>query len=165
VADAMSKQAKDSEPAGYRRPPKSGQFKKGQSGNPGGRPKRSGPIDIDFDQHLEEVFDVKVNGRQEIELNRVLMKAMDKNKPDFKSIAYLLDLFEKYDCISRPVQSSGGVLTMPTNQYPFRMCTLIAERYGLPETWTKAQIAWGRKQYEATKTDRERLEESVGVFN
>jgi Family of unknown function (DUF5681) len=166
----MSEQAKDSKSAGYKRPPRSGQFKKGQSGNPGGRPKRSGPIDIDFDQHLDELFDVKVNGRRqkmsakEIELNRVLMKAMDKNKPDFKSIAYLLDLFEKYDCISRPVQSGGGVLEMPTNQYPLRMCMLIAERYGLPETWTKAQIAWGRKQYEATKTDRERLKESVGVF-
>jgi hypothetical protein len=166
----MSEQAKYSEPAGYKRPPKSGQFKKGQSGNPGGRPKRSGPLDIDFDQHLGEVFDVKVNGREqkmsakEIELSRVLMKAMDKNKPDLKSIAYLLDLFEKYDCISRPVQGGGGVLTMPTDQYPIRMCMLIAERYGLPETWTKAQIAWGRKQYEATKTDRERLEESVGVF-
>jgi hypothetical protein len=61
----MSEQAKDNEPAGYKRPPKSGQFKKGQSGNPGGRPKRSGPIDIDFDQHLGEVFDVKVNGRQQ----------------------------------------------------------------------------------------------------
>jgi hypothetical protein len=83
----MSEQTKDIESAGYKRPPKSGQFKKGQSGNPGGRPKRRGPIDVDFDQHLDEVFDVKVNGRQrkmsakEIELNRVLMKAMDKNKP------------------------------------------------------------------------------------
>ena len=27
--------------AGYRNPPKSGQFKKGQSGNPKGRPKRT----------------------------------------------------------------------------------------------------------------------------
>src|SRR3954466_9666547 len=113
----MSEQAKDSEPAGYKLPPKSRQFKKGQSGNPGGRPKRSGPVEVDFDQHLDEVFDVKVNGRQqkmsakEIELNRVLTKAMDKNKPDFKSIAYLLDLFEKYDCISRrSVQGGGGVL-------------------------------------------------------
>ena len=159
------------EAAGYKRPPKSGQFKKGQSGNPGGRPKRNGPIYIDFDHHLDEVLDVKVNGRQqkmsakEVELNRVLMKAMDKDKPDFKSIAYLLGLFEKYDCISRPAQDDGGVLVMPTNKYPMRMCLLIAERYGLPETWTKAQIAWGRKEYEATKTDRERLQESVGVFN
>jgi hypothetical protein len=157
--------------AGYKHPPKSGQFKKGQSGNPGGRPKRKGPINIDFAQHLEEILDVKVNGQQrkmsakEIELNRVLMKAMDKNKPDFKSIAYLLDLFEKFDCISRPAQCGGGVLVMPTNRYPMRMCLLIAVRYGLPETWTKSQIAWGRQQYNASKTERERLEESVGVFS
>jgi hypothetical protein len=36
------------------------------------------------------------------------MKAMDKDKPDFKSIAYLLDLFEKYDCISRPAQGMAA---------------------------------------------------------
>ena len=155
---------------GYKHPPKSGQFKKGGSGNPGGRPKRSGPIEIDFDQFRDQSFQVKVNGRQqtmsakEIELNRVLMKAMDKNKPDFKSIAYLLDLFEKFDCISRPVQDVRSVLTLPTDKYPKRMCMFIAERYGFPETWTKAQIAWGRKQYESTKTDDERLRESVGVF-
>src|SRR5258707_15837767 len=61
----MSEQGKDSESAGYKRPPRSGQFKKGQSGNPGGRPKRSGPIDIDFDQHLHELFDVKVYGHRQ----------------------------------------------------------------------------------------------------
>ncbi len=47
---------------------------------------------------------------------------------------------------------------------PFRMAFLIAEKYGLPESWTKKQIAWGRKQFEATMTDLERKCEAAGII-
>jgi hypothetical protein len=47
---------------------------------------------------------------------------------------------------------------------PFRMAMLIAERYGLPEDWTKRHIAWGRKQFEATMTEEERLLKAEGLI-
>jgi hypothetical protein len=44
------------------------------------------------------------------------------------------------------------------------MAMLIAERYGFPENWTKKQVAWGRKQYEATMTEQERQFEAAGII-
>jgi hypothetical protein len=76
---------------------------------------------------------------------------------------HLLDLFEKHGCTDRP--QTGGVLTLPTNSMPTRMAYLILEKFQiLPEDWKKRHIAWGRKQYEATMTDREREYEAAGLF-
>jgi hypothetical protein len=153
---------------GYKRPPKSSQFKKGKSGNPGGRRKKNGPITVDLDGIFNEVFPVKIGGQirelsaKEVEIRQILKKAVDKK--DFKSIAYLLDLFEKHGCIVETDKRTGGVLTMPTNRMPLRMAMLIAQRHGYPEQWTKRHIAWGRKQFEVTMTDEERQLEAAGVI-
>ena len=151
---------------GYRRPPKSGQFKKGQSGNPGGRRKKSGPIQVDAAGILDEMFSVNVGGRiqtmsaKEVEIRQILKKAIEKK--DFKSMAHLLSLFEKHSCVATP--QTSGVVVLPTNTMPWRMALIIAQEYGLPEQWTKAQIAWGRRQYEATMTDIERACEAAGII-
>jgi hypothetical protein len=151
---------------GYKRPPRSGQFKKGQSGNPGGRRKKSGPVQVDAGSIFNEVFRVSVGGRlqdmsaKEVEIWQILKKALEKT--DFRSMAHLLSLFEKHSCV--PVPKTSGVLTLPTNKMPFRIAFLVAEKYGLPEDWTKKQIAWGRKQFEATMTDLERECEAAGII-
>ena len=145
---------------GYKRPPKSGQFKKGQSGNPGGRRNKTGPIKVDLDSIYSEVFTVKIAGQtremsaKEVEIRQFLKRAIDKK--EFKSTAYLLDLFQKHGCVAQPVNRRSGTIVMPTHSTPFRMAMLIAERYGFPEDWTKRHIAWGRKQFEATMTEEER---------
>jgi hypothetical protein len=163
----MSDQTEE-ESVGYKRPPKSGQFKNGESGNPGGRRKKNGPIKVDLDGIFSEVFPVKIAGQirelsaKEVELRQILKKAVDKK--DFKSIAYLLDLFEKHGCIAETDKRTGGVLTLPTNSMPLRMAMLIAERHGFPEHWTKRNIAWGRKQFEATMTDQEREFEAAEII-
>jgi Family of unknown function (DUF5681) len=151
---------------GYRRPPKSGQFKKGRSGNPGGRRKKSGPVEVDAAGIFDEMFRVNVGGRiqdmsaKEVEIRQILKKALEKK--DFRSMAHLLSLFEKYGCVAAP--RTSGVLTLPTNKMPFRMALMIFKKFGPPEHWTKKQIAWGRKQFEATMTDLERECEAAGII-
>jgi hypothetical protein len=152
---------------GYGRPPKTSQFKKGQSGHPGGRRRKSGPIKVDALGILDEIFPVRSGNQvrnmsaKEVELRRILKRAIeDKHLP---SIIHLLELFEKHGCTERP--QTSGVLTLPTNSMPRRMALLILEKFSiLPKDWKKHHIAWGRKQYEATMTDREREYEAAGIF-
>ena len=151
---------------GYKRPPRSGQFKRGQSGNPGGRRKKNGPVQVDAASIFNEVFRVSVGGRtqdmsaKEVEIRQILKKALEKKH--VSSMVHLLSLFEKYGC--QAVPKTSGVVTLPTNTMPSRMAMMILLRYGLPETWTKRQIAWGRKQFEATMTDIERECEAAGII-
>ena len=158
----------EEKPVGYKRPPKSGQFKKGQSGNPGGRRNKTGPIKVDLDSIYSEVFSVKMAGQtremsaKEVEIRQFLKRAIDRK--EFKSTVHLLELFEKHGCVAQPVKRMGGTLTLPTNSMPFRMAMLIAERYGFPENWTKRHIAWGRKQFKATMTEQERQLEAEGIM-
>jgi hypothetical protein len=112
------------------------------------------------------MFRVSVGGRlqsmsaKEVEIRQILKKALEKH--DFRSMAHLLSLFEKHGCTAAP--QASGVVTLPTNSMPSRMALMIQERYGLPENWTKRQIAWGRKQFEATMTDIERECEAAGII-
>jgi hypothetical protein len=98
---------------------------------------------------------------KEVELRRIMKRAIqDKHLP---SIIHLLELFEKHGCTER--HQTSGVLSLPTNSMPTRMAYLILERFEiLPKDWKKRHITWGRKQYEATMTDREREYQAAGVF-
>lgn len=49
---------------GYRRPPASGQFRKGQSGNPKGRPKGANNLLTILDRELAQSIVVSENGRK-----------------------------------------------------------------------------------------------------
>jgi Family of unknown function (DUF5681) len=152
---------------GYGRPPKARQFTKGKSGNPGGRRRKSGPIKIDPIAILDEEFPVPIGGQvkkmsaKEVELRRILKRAIqDKH---FPSMAHLLNLFEKHGCAEQ--SPTSGVIELPTNSMPRRMAFLILEKFPiLPKDWKKRHIAWGRKQYEASMTDREREYEAAGIF-
>ena len=158
----------DNYEVGYGRPPKANQFKKGQSGNRGGRRRKSGPIKIDALGILNEVFPVRSGDQvkhmsaKEVELRRILKGAIQDRH--LRSMIHLLDLFERHGCTER--RQTSGVIWLPTNEMPSRMALLILSKFGIidPKEWKKRHVAWGRKQYEATMTDREREYEAAGLF-
>jgi hypothetical protein len=53
----------DDDQVGYGKPPKRNQFKKGQSGNPSGRPKKPKSFERSMTEALFIEHDVKINGR------------------------------------------------------------------------------------------------------
>jgi hypothetical protein len=82
---------------GYKKPPKSGQFKKGQSGNPNGRPKGS----KNLGKLLEDILNGKVTvrdgdttrqmGAMEAMLHSIAVKAMKGDIRAFKEITRLMN--------------------------------------------------------------------------
>ena len=94
----MAKQDQEYE-VGYGKPPKSGQFKKGQSGNPKGRPKGAKGVKASLKRELESSITVRERGR-EIKLSKaeVLAKGLmgDALKGDAKARTEILRLDDEF---------------------------------------------------------------------
>jgi hypothetical protein len=56
--------AREDDTVGYKRPPKTGQFKPGQSGNPKGRKKHVANFKTDLTTELRELITLRENGRE-----------------------------------------------------------------------------------------------------
>ena len=62
---------------GYRRPPRSGQFKKGRSGNPEGRRKGSKNFSTELQEELQEKISIRENGKvKRISKQRAMLKSL-----------------------------------------------------------------------------------------
>ena len=83
---------------GYRRPPKSGRFKKGVSGNPKGRPKGSSNFLTLLDQELAQPIVVNENGkkktitRMQAMVKRIVASAM---QGDHKPLLLLVEILRR----------------------------------------------------------------------
>ena len=147
---------------GFAKPPKHSQFKKGQSGNPKGRPKSRGAIELDLDRILDQHVAVQsADGAEkrdsrEVELLVQVKKAL---KGDLRAAKYVLDQFQKYGAISAPeAMAVHGVVRLPTNDLPWKLCRMLFEKHGAPP-WKPHQINAMKKQYMKTRSANERLED------
>jgi Family of unknown function (DUF5681) len=83
---------------GYRRPPKSGQFKRGKSGNPNGRPKGSLKLATDLAAELNEQITVREDGRaRRVSKQRALIKSLMAKalQGDVRANAAILALYAR----------------------------------------------------------------------
>jgi len=104
---------------GYGKPPKRSQFKRGQSGNPTGRPKgaKSGPIDIAV--ILSEPLTVRTAGTTqrmspfEVGVRQLVKQGLSKN--GLKAILEFFKVCETYGIIPPvpPAERGGGALVVP----------------------------------------------------
>lgn len=83
---------------GYGKPPKSGQFKKGKSGNPDGRPKGTRNLSTDLKEELAMRIVTKEGDRvQKLSKQRALVKTLTNKalNGDQRAIATLVKLIER----------------------------------------------------------------------
>jgi hypothetical protein len=86
------------EKRGYGRPPKSGRFKPGKSGNPKGRPKGSLSLATDLAQELSEKITVREDGHaRRVSKQRALIKSLMAKalQGDVRANATILALYAR----------------------------------------------------------------------
>jgi Family of unknown function (DUF5681) len=83
---------------GYAKPPKSGQFKRGKSGNPKGRPKGSLKLATDLAAELNEQITVREDGKaRRVSKQRALIKSLMAKalQGDIRANAAVLSLYAR----------------------------------------------------------------------
>jgi hypothetical protein len=87
---------------GYRRPPKHSQYRKGQSGNPGGRPKRRQREASDFGAILKEILEQEIsvssNGHSKIvrKSDALIMSAVDRAMRSNQAARLLFEMLSRW---------------------------------------------------------------------
>ena len=116
----MSTQRTNGDPkVGYCNPPEHSRWKRGQSGNPKGRPKATKSGQTDVAEILGEPLSVRQAGTTrkmtpfEVGVRQLVKRALNKN--DLKAVLEFVRLCESYGLIAppQPLEQSGGVLVVP----------------------------------------------------
>lgn len=153
-AAASTKRSGDYD-VGYCKPPVEGQFKKGQSGNPGGKKKkapaeplgRSAVQDI-LIQELSEMHTITKNGRpQKVSALQLIIKGVvvDAAKRDPKARRELIALLKQMEMITVSEVQGGGVLVVGA---PLNMEQWYAKHGGVKPIQTHPLLEAVREQLE-----------------
>lgn len=149
----IDKPLNEDEGVGYGRPPKQHRFKKGQSGNPKGRPKRILMDKIQIASLLEAPVTATVKGKREklqvieVGLRKLAQRSIQERHLD--STIQLLKHAIKLGLIQKPRASQNiGVLHVPTDWDPDEWRSMF-NRHGFPP--------WPGRRDGFTKDDRARI--------
>jgi hypothetical protein len=119
---------------GYRKPPKQHQFKKGQSGNPGGRPRKNGHKKIEITSMLEQPVRVRVGQKTkkmqvfEASVCSLVTQAIKEKK--IAAAIEFLTLCDEHNLIVVPDRREKR-LVVPKD-YDYRKWREMLETYGPP---------------------------------
>jgi hypothetical protein len=111
---------------GYKKPPKHSQFKKGQSGNPKGRPRGSRNMATLVGEALDEKVTVTENGRRRKVSKREIIVTQLVNKSaqaDLKAMQILLNMMQE---IER--RAGGSTEPAPLSEADRQVLQLIRNR-------------------------------------
>ena len=99
---------------GYGKPPHHTRFKKGQSGNPGGRPKGSKNLPTLLSEALNEPVVVAENGRRrKITMRQAIIKQLVKRSAtaDLRAMKILLDMVRDIESQTEPAFAETRAFT------------------------------------------------------
>jgi hypothetical protein len=159
----MTQADDNDEKVGYGRPPQATRFKKGQSGNPKGRPRKRDGVELDLNRLLKPVV-VTIGGQpremqpKEIELRQLLDKAIKKT--DLRAIEYLLGLFAQHGAIRPPPRRQvNGVVHLPNNM-PTAVAHAAFAHFG-PPPWKARQLTPLKRRYLAERSEADRIHDEI----
>jgi hypothetical protein len=132
IPDESSANASPQYEVGYGKPPKQSRFKKGQSGNPKGRPKGALNVETVLSRVLRERVVINQNGRRKVvtKLEAALMQLVNKSASgDPRALRLLLDLTSSYEERSHKDEAAPFVF----GEADLKLLNSLASRYQIPE--------------------------------